>query len=104
MRSDYWGQGSHNALLLVGDFFRQASARRLIDPAARFPGERETWFGAALFDWIGRLFHGSAQSGRETPLDAVEGWIAQVRDSIERVQRQWEALQRLIDRISRVFS
>ncbi|RYE89933.1 MAG: hypothetical protein EOO78_32380, partial [Oxalobacteraceae bacterium] len=24
MRSDYWGQGGHNALLLVGDFFRAA--------------------------------------------------------------------------------
>jgi membrane peptidoglycan carboxypeptidase len=23
-RSDWWGQGSHNALLVVGDFFRQA--------------------------------------------------------------------------------
>jgi penicillin-binding protein 1A len=26
-RSDWWGQGSHNALLVVGDFFRQAEGR-----------------------------------------------------------------------------
>ena len=23
MRSNYWGEGRHNALLLVGDFFQQ---------------------------------------------------------------------------------
>lgn len=37
MRSDYWGQGAHNALYVVGDFFRQALAARAIDPAAAFP-------------------------------------------------------------------
>jgi membrane peptidoglycan carboxypeptidase len=26
-RSDWWGQGSHNALLVVGDFFREAESR-----------------------------------------------------------------------------
>lgn len=37
MRSDYWGQGAHNALYVVGDFFRQSLAARRIDPAASFP-------------------------------------------------------------------
>ena len=37
MRSDYWGQGGHNALLLVGDFFRAAMGRGMLDAKASFP-------------------------------------------------------------------
>lgn len=37
MRSDYWGQGGHNAVLLIGDFFRDALKARLIDAKAQFP-------------------------------------------------------------------
>ena len=37
MRSDYWGQGGHSALLLVGDFFRAAMARQMLDVKAAFP-------------------------------------------------------------------
>jgi penicillin-binding protein 1A len=40
MRSDHWGQGGHNAVLLVGDFFRSALQERLIDAAAAFPESR----------------------------------------------------------------
>lgn len=40
MRSSYWGQGGHNAILLVGDFFKSALDARKIDPAALFPGGR----------------------------------------------------------------
>jgi penicillin-binding protein 1A len=40
MRSDYWGQGGHNAILLVGDFFRSALQQRSIDVKARFPPPR----------------------------------------------------------------
>ena len=38
MRSSYWGQGGHNAVLLVGDFYRSALNARLIDAKALFPG------------------------------------------------------------------
>ena len=38
MRSSYWGQGGHNAILLVGDFFRSALDSGKIDAAALFPG------------------------------------------------------------------
>jgi penicillin-binding protein 1A len=38
MRSSYWGQGGHNAILLVGDFFRSALDTGKLDPAALFPG------------------------------------------------------------------
>ncbi len=36
MRSNYWGQGGHNAILLVGDFFRDALRGGLVDARARF--------------------------------------------------------------------
>ncbi|MDB5793140.1 MAG: penicillin-binding protein [Massilia sp.] len=40
MRSSYWGQGGHNALLLVGDFFRSALDSGKIEREATFPGGR----------------------------------------------------------------
>ncbi|HCY63813.1 MAG TPA: penicillin-binding protein [Oxalobacteraceae bacterium] len=42
MRSSYWGQGGHNAILVVGDFFRDALRQKRIDIAEQFPRpERE---------------------------------------------------------------
>jgi penicillin-binding protein 1A len=40
MRSAYWGQGGHNAVLLVGDFFRSALDAGKVDRDAIFPGGR----------------------------------------------------------------
>lgn len=37
MRSNYWGQGGHNAVLLVGDFFRTGIKEKRIDAGERFP-------------------------------------------------------------------
>jgi penicillin-binding protein 1A len=37
MRSNYWGQGGHSAILLVGDFFRTALDSGKISPEAQFP-------------------------------------------------------------------
>jgi penicillin-binding protein 1A len=37
MRSSYWGQGAHNALLIVGDFFQAALKSKQIDVKAEFP-------------------------------------------------------------------
>ncbi len=37
MRSAYWGQGGHSAVLVVGDFFREALKDKLIDVGAQFP-------------------------------------------------------------------
>lgn len=41
MRSSYWGQGGHNALLLVGDFMRSAIDGGSLDPDALLPGGRK---------------------------------------------------------------
>jgi penicillin-binding protein 1A len=40
MRSNYWGQGGHNAILVVGDFFKAALDSGKINAAAIFPGGR----------------------------------------------------------------
>jgi len=59
MRSNYWGQGAHNALLVVGDFYRRALDARLIDPALRFdvPESGGRRPGPNVFDrlleWLG---------------------------------------------------
>jgi penicillin-binding protein 1A len=71
MRSNYWGEGAHNALPVVGDFFQQILASRLIDGGAEFPFARpsdsiwEPFFDAAK-DWFGGLFEGLL-GGRSTP-------------------------------------
>jgi penicillin-binding protein 1A len=70
MRSNYWGEGAHNALPVVGDFFQHALAARLIDSRAEFPFARpqdsiweplfdaaKEWFGGIFKDW---LFGGTA--------------------------------------------
>ena len=75
MRSNYWGEGGHNALLLVGDFFQQTLASRLIDGRADFPFDRyyesiwdpyfdmaREWFGGMLKDWFG------AERAKPSPL------------------------------------
>ncbi|MEF7612606.1 transglycosylase domain-containing protein [Aquincola sp. MAHUQ-54] len=36
-RSNWWGQGGHNALRIVGDFYRRAQRAQALDFAARFP-------------------------------------------------------------------
>jgi len=65
MRSNYWGEGAHNALLVVGDFVQQTLAARLIDSRVEFPFERphdsiweplfdaaKEWVGGILKDWL----------------------------------------------------
>jgi penicillin-binding protein 1A len=37
MRSNYWGQGGHSAILLVGDFFKTALDSGKVSPEAQFP-------------------------------------------------------------------
>jgi penicillin-binding protein 1A len=57
MRSNHWGEGGHNALLLVGDFFQQTLAARLLDGGAEFPFARpqepiwEPYFDSAK-EWL----------------------------------------------------
>ncbi|MGH8846213.1 MAG: transglycosylase domain-containing protein, partial [Polaromonas sp.] len=58
--NDYWGQGAHSALPIVGDFFQQSLRARLVDQGARFAVPP----GSSLLDpmldqvndWFNRLF------------------------------------------------
>jgi penicillin-binding protein 1A len=65
MRSNHWGAGANNALLVVGDFFQQALSTRLIDGRAEFPFERpqdsiwdplfdaaKEWLRGVVRDWL----------------------------------------------------
>jgi penicillin-binding protein 1A len=60
LRSDYWGQGAHSALPIVGDFMQRTLRAHLIDARARFdtqqtPGFWETRL-ARLRTWIAQTF------------------------------------------------
>ncbi|MDP1887546.1 MAG: penicillin-binding protein, partial [Polaromonas sp.] len=58
--SDYWGQGAHSALPIVGDFFQQALRTRVVDTNARFDAPR----GSSRVDTV-----------IEPVLDQVNDWL-----------------------------
>ncbi|CAG9189978.1 Penicillin-insensitive transglycosylase [Paraburkholderia sabiae] len=65
LRSDYWGQGAHSALPIVGDFFQRSLRSRLIDPRVKFaeeppPGMFDT-LRTKLRAWMGYLFTSSSK-------------------------------------------
>jgi len=54
LRSDYWGQGAHSALPIVGDVTAQALRAKLIDPRAKFEAPPDGFFSQlakGLRDW-----------------------------------------------------
>ena len=56
LRSDYWGQGAHSALPIVGDFFQKSLRSRLIDPRARFVEPSSDGFFARLWRQVSGWF------------------------------------------------
>ena len=56
LRSDYWGQGAHSALPIVGDFFANALRARLIDPRLRFTAPEDSGLWARLRGWFQSLW------------------------------------------------
>ncbi|MES2245230.1 MAG: transglycosylase domain-containing protein [Pseudomonadota bacterium] len=67
--SDYWGQGAHSALPIVGDFFQQALRSRVVDTNARFDaprgsGQADPVVGPVVdqvSDWLRGLFPSPSQ-------------------------------------------
>lgn len=56
LQSDYWGQGAHSALPMVGYYFQRALSARLIDAKARFDTQHElNWF-ERLLRWLADLW------------------------------------------------
>ncbi|HUF42377.1 MAG TPA: transglycosylase domain-containing protein [Verrucomicrobiae bacterium] len=112
MRSNHWGAGAHNALLLVGDFFQQALAQRLIDGGAEFPFARPhdpSWepFLDSARDWFEGLFRGLfGERAKPAPLMPPRGTRREFpRERFESAperQSEWERQsekERLLERL-----
>jgi penicillin-binding protein 1A len=128
MRSNYWGEGGHNALLLVGDFFQQTLSSRLIDGRAEFPFDRpyesiwdpyldvaKEWLGGILKDWFGgerpkpaplpparRDFQLQAPGPEQSPRDrgGMSEQLGQIIGEAEQRQLEREReKQRLLERL-----
>jgi penicillin-binding protein 1A len=106
MRSNYWGEGRHNALLVVGDFFQQTLTARLIDSSAEFPFERpqdsiwEPFFDAAK-DWFGGIFKDWLFGERAKPPRRELQSEATRSEPVQRGQREERQLtkEQLLERL-----
>jgi penicillin-binding protein 1A len=56
MRGNAWGQGAHNALNIVGDFFQQTLKTKAIDAKAKFAAPRVQDPPASMNDWFSAMF------------------------------------------------
>ena len=99
MRSNYWGEGGHNALLLVGNFFQRILDAQLIDGSARFPYDRpqeSVWdpFFDTAREWFGGIFKdlfGERSKSAPPPRERSQNWPErQKREQLERDQRERE--------------
>ncbi|MBS1198641.1 MAG: glycosyl transferase family 51 [Proteobacteria bacterium] len=98
--SDYWGQGAHSALPIVGDFFRNALHTRIIDPRIRFEPPDENSFLKRQFsrfkDWLVNLFTSKPEP---TPKPQRSLKPAKPEESEPPPQNEADALQEKIDEI-----
>jgi penicillin-binding protein 1A len=104
IRSDHWGQGGNNALMVVGDFFQQTLHSRLIDAGARFPRPRDSFFDSIL-DKLEDLF-GLGKSepapapsapGREAEPDTPIGDLKQIVKQAREVEQTYEQARRRVE-------
>ncbi len=83
LRSDYWGQGAHSALPIVGDVFQRSLRTRMIDTKVRFVEPQSTSMldplKARIRGWFDQWFgtkpdapQGPAPTPRRTPQPAAE--------------------------------
>ena len=75
MRSTYWGQGSHNALLVVGDFTQQAVKANVLDAKAVFAAPRmsdqEKPLMDRMGDWWNSVFSAPPAPDSGTPVVTI---------------------------------
>ncbi|RQR51143.1 penicillin-binding protein [Burkholderia sp. Bp9125] len=67
LRSDYWGQGAHSALPIVGDVFQRALRARLIDGKAKFDTEPAPGWFASMQERVTGLFGSWFKTETKTP-------------------------------------
>jgi len=83
MRDGTWGQGSRNALNIVGDFAQQAQRVSLLDPQAAFaaPRQQPQNLDGSLFgrvnEWLGGVIPGPPQEAQVTPPLPADPQLAQ---------------------------
>jgi penicillin-binding protein 1A len=118
IRSDYWGQGSHNALYVVGDFFRQASNNGAIARAVFPKRPADTFFGQIVDDveeWLQKkhflkvpdevknILPAPQQPSAEKPLDQeanpinIDKIINEVNDTSTFIQDGIKQIQQKLD-------
>jgi penicillin-binding protein 1A len=79
-RSSYWGEGAHNALLVVGGFAQQAVRRGLMDTDARFPDPPDAvapGLGSRIIEWLRDLFDIRLE---RVPDEETDSWEPEVHD------------------------
>lgn len=88
MRSSYWGQGGHSALLIVGDFLKSAAAKKAIDLNARFPTvphEIAEDMEGSENDGTPELNHGAPRSAPPPDEAEADDLVIQRRPGVELV-------------------
>jgi penicillin-binding protein 1A len=78
MHSDYWGQGAHNALFIVGDFIKRSLGNGTLDAKAKFLVPKDMSKGTGtdsgiwnplvgrVNDWWNSMFSPGPNSGNDT--------------------------------------
>ena len=73
LRSDYWGQGAHSALPIVGEVFRSALRSRIIDSKIRFipPDDSNLLqrLSSGINGWFRDLFAAPPEPAKKAPPD-----------------------------------
>lgn len=108
LRSDYWGQGAHSALPIVGDVFRGALRSRVIDARSRFvaPDDRNLLQRLAdrVSGWFQDWFAAPPEPPKKkapllppAPLEAPTPELDPLQEVIDRIVeegKQEEAIER----------
>ncbi|RUP32721.1 MAG: penicillin-binding protein [Curvibacter sp.] len=77
LRSDYWGQGAHSALPIVGDVVSKALRARWIDGKARFEPPDDS-------SWLQRLWRRARESLWQQLQDQAQGLMQQLLQHLPR--------------------
>ncbi|HEY0817752.1 MAG TPA: penicillin-binding transpeptidase domain-containing protein, partial [Rhizobacter sp.] len=99
MRSDYWGQGGHNAILLVGDFFRGALRGGQVDARARFTGPQTPRALMASWPAVSELEGASIARLEVQPVSSEPGAVHD--DAPPKTSQELDQLMQVIDRRER---